>query len=128
MLMARALFCSFCFFNNNRYDSQRHGDCVRELRECTVNSLIAANQLGVTSIAIPAISSGIFGFPKPLCAKIMINACLGWLREAPATSSLRQIKLCNFDEETVSIFQKEADQKFGSFEVVEIKEDKSDEV
>jgi len=32
------------------------------------------------SIAIPAISSGIFGFPKPLCAEILFNCVEDYAR------------------------------------------------
>jgi putative ATPase len=36
------------------------------------NSLLKANEMQLESISIPAISSGIFGFPKDLCAEIMV--------------------------------------------------------
>ena len=39
-----------------------------KLYEAVFNSLILANRLGCGSVAFPAISSGIFGFPKQLCA------------------------------------------------------------
>jgi len=33
------------------------------------------------SLSIPAISSGIFGFPKPLCAEIMFNCVEKFARD-----------------------------------------------
>jgi O-acetyl-ADP-ribose deacetylase (regulator of RNase III) len=39
-----------------------------------MNSMRLANKLHLHSLAMPAISSGIFGFPKQLCAEIMIKA------------------------------------------------------
>lgn len=118
------------------YSERRHEQCVDELRRCTLNSLNAAESLKLAyvvsrfclawpccscprcvlgrSIAIPAISSGIFGFPKPLCAKIMLDVCVAWLRDAPAGATIKLVKLCNFDEETVGIFKQVADQRFGS--------------
>ena len=43
---------------------------ANQLSNTIMNTLKAANQLGCKTVAIPAISSGIFGFPKPLCATI----------------------------------------------------------
>jgi O-acetyl-ADP-ribose deacetylase len=38
------------------------------LYKAVFNSLKQANKLGCASVSIPAVSSGIFGFPKQLCA------------------------------------------------------------
>jgi O-acetyl-ADP-ribose deacetylase (regulator of RNase III) len=35
---------------------------------------------GFESISIPAISSGIFGFPKDKCAKILVNETISFLK------------------------------------------------
>ena len=45
------------------------------------NSLVIANKLGCRSISIPAISSGIFGFPRPLCAQIIFSAINSFIRD-----------------------------------------------
>ncbi len=60
----------------------------------------------LSSIALPAISSGIFGFPKPLCAQIMVSAgntyriqfeeALKFCKEYP-DSTLKEIRFTNFD-------------------------------
>ena len=42
-----------------------------KLRSAVRNALDAAERLGLGSISIPAISSGIFGFPKDRCAEIL---------------------------------------------------------
>jgi O-acetyl-ADP-ribose deacetylase (regulator of RNase III) len=47
---------------------------VQLLYSAVVNSLAMANRLKCKSIAMPAISSGIYGFPKPLCAKTFFQA------------------------------------------------------
>ena len=44
------------------------------LHTAVYNTLVRANQLGCKSVSIPAISSGKFKFPKPLCAKVTFRA------------------------------------------------------
>jgi putative ATPase len=39
-----------------------------QLYDAVYNAMLMADKLKCRSIAIPAISSGIFGFPGPLCA------------------------------------------------------------
>ena len=48
-------------------------DNIKLLESCVVNTLEMAKYLGIKSVSLPAISSGIFGFPKDKCAKIMIE-------------------------------------------------------
>mmetsp|Transcript_33115 Transcript_33115/g.43621 ORF Transcript_33115/g.43621 Transcript_33115/m.43621 type:complete len:150 (-) Transcript_33115:265-714(-) len=43
---------------------------INLLMHAVFNTLKKANEIGCASVSIPAISSGIFGFPKPLCAKV----------------------------------------------------------
>lgn len=73
---------------------------------------VAAGE-GLASISIPAISSGIFGFPKDRCARISFETIEAFLAENP-DSSLREIRLCNFDEQTVGIFEEEAKRRYAS--------------
>jgi O-acetyl-ADP-ribose deacetylase (regulator of RNase III) len=75
------------------------------LGAAVLNSLIKADELGLQSIAIPAISSGIFGFPKELCAEISLRTAIRFYKQRPG-SSIRLIRFTNVDTETVSIFYK----------------------
>ena len=50
------------------------GDEDSKLKNAVLSSLMLASEKGLRSISFPAISSGIFGFPKDRCAKILINA------------------------------------------------------
>lgn len=61
-----------------------------------------ATKLGAKMISIPAISSGIFGFPKPFCGYIMLDTVAQFLN-AEATT-LEEVRLTNFDTLTVKIF------------------------
>ncbi|NSW55110.1 MAG: macro domain-containing protein [Armatimonadetes bacterium] len=65
-----------------------------------------AEELGLTSISLPAISSGIFGFPKDRCARILLREAEQWLT-AQATRSLRRIDFCIIDDVTVQAFADE---------------------
>ena len=80
------------------------GDEDRKLRNATLNSLKLAEKHGIKSIAFPAISTGIFGFPKDRCAKIMLRTTVDYLK---AGSSIERVVFCLYDDETYQIFAEE---------------------
>jgi O-acetyl-ADP-ribose deacetylase (regulator of RNase III) len=80
------------------------GDEDGKLRQAVLNSLLRAEELGLRSIAFPAVSSGIFGFPKDRCARVMLRIALDFLRERPK-SSLRDIRFCLIDGPTLAAFE-----------------------
>jgi len=84
-----------------------------QLADAVQSALSIADQHGLASISLPGISSGIFGFPKPLCAEIMLKAVQGFLLAHPS-SSLEEINLVNIDRKTASIFSEEAARQLGS--------------
>lgn len=82
---------------------EEHED--EKLKDATLNSLALADRENLKSIAFPAISTGIFGFPKDRCAKIMLSTTIGYL-EGP--TKLEMVIYCLYDNETLVIFEKEA--------------------
>jgi putative ATPase len=73
-----------------------------------VNSALAlAEEHQVKSISIPGISSGIFGGPKDICARVILKTSLAYLAQNPATS-LEEIRFCNIDSLTAVTFVEEA--------------------
>lgn len=80
------------------------GDEDRKLRDATLNSLKLADKYALRSIAFPAISTGIFGFPKERCARIMIPAVIEYLESNP--TSIEKVIFCLYDDESYSIFEK----------------------
>jgi O-acetyl-ADP-ribose deacetylase (regulator of RNase III) len=84
------------------------------LYSCIRSTLIWACKKDCESVAIPAISSGIFGFPKPLCAKVLFKAAEDFVLNIKASGlnpleavKLRRIRFTNFDTETTTVFENE---------------------
>jgi O-acetyl-ADP-ribose deacetylase (regulator of RNase III) len=65
-----------------------------------------ASEKRLKSISIPAISSGIFGFPKDRCAKILVSESARFLKENK-DASLHTVEFCIRDDTTLSYFKKE---------------------
>jgi O-acetyl-ADP-ribose deacetylase len=74
------------------------------LASCYRASLALAVAHGVTSIAFPAISTGIYGFPKPRAASIAVATTRAFLDAAPQMT--RVIFAC-FDAETLAFYRQE---------------------
>ncbi|HOI95055.1 MAG TPA: macro domain-containing protein [Syntrophobacter fumaroxidans] len=79
------------------------GEEDEKLRNATLNSLKRATEKGLASIAFPAVSTGIFGFPKDRCAKIMLDAAVAFLDRE--TTSLRDVIFCLWSKEDLEIFE-----------------------
>ena len=82
------------------------GDEDNKLRRAINSSLQLASEKKLSSISFPAISSGIFGFPKERCAKILVSESRDFLKKH-ASSSLSVIEFCIYDDETLEHFRKE---------------------
>ncbi|HYX56107.1 MAG TPA: macro domain-containing protein [Nitrososphaeraceae archaeon] len=83
------------------------GDEDNKLRKVVRSSLILASEKGYVSISMPAISSGIFGFPKDRCARILINEVKRYLEDDSNTTFIETVEFCIIDNETVDYFEKE---------------------
>jgi O-acetyl-ADP-ribose deacetylase (regulator of RNase III) len=81
------------------------GNEDEKLRNAVKNSLKLAEKNNLTSLSIPAISSGIYGFPKEECASIILKTIREYANQNPE-GSLREIRICLFDQEMVKIFKK----------------------
>jgi O-acetyl-ADP-ribose deacetylase (regulator of RNase III) len=79
------------------------GDETNKLENAVKNALKIAAKKHLRSIAFPAISTGIFGFPKEQAAEIILTTTLAFLRESD--SSLRRIVFCLFDPKSYEIFK-----------------------
>ncbi len=75
-----------------------------KLASAVTGALRLADRLGLASLALPAISTGIFGFPKEQAARVILKALRGYF-EAHPDSGLRQVRLTLFDAAAVEIFR-----------------------
>ncbi|MGD8708058.1 MAG: macro domain-containing protein [Nitrosopumilaceae archaeon] len=82
------------------------GEEDSKLKNVIQSIMKLANEKNFSSISIPAISSGIFGFPKDKCATILIEGSLKFLKENPDTS-VQLIEFCILDDETYKYFETE---------------------
>jgi len=87
------------------------GDEDNKLESAVTGCLRVANELKCSSIAFPAISTGIFGFPKDRAAEIIFSAIEKYFESN--TSSLKVVKLVLFDQATVDVFIKSWQNKWG---------------
>ena len=87
------------------------------LHRACVESLRRAAQLELSSIALTAISSGIFGMPKDICARVMFEAVEKFSSSNDAEfSTLRDVRIVIIDDSTISVFQEEFVKRYVSHE------------
>jgi O-acetyl-ADP-ribose deacetylase (regulator of RNase III) len=84
-----------------------------KLAGATRSSLELADRHGLKSIALPAISSGIFGVPLELVSAAMLEAALEYLGKG--NHSLEEVVFCLFDDRALAAFR-EALGKLGRIE------------
>lgn len=82
------------------------GDEDNKLKSAVLNTLLLASEKGLRSISLPAISSGIFGFPKDRCARVLVQESVSFVKKY-ANSSLQLIEFCIYDDLTLGYFKKE---------------------
>lgn len=79
------------------------GDEDRKLAAAVRGSLALGDELKLTSIAFPAISTGIFGFPVERAARIFMATIDQYFKDNP-DSSLKTVRLTLFDSPTLAAF------------------------
>ncbi len=82
------------------------GDEDNKLKSAVLSALRLAEEKGIKSVSLPAISSGIFGFPKERAANIIFTTTMEFLKGA---KNVKEVHFCNIDELTASLFKEEAE-------------------
>ena len=71
------------------------------LAACYRRSLEVADELGARSVAFPAISTGVYGYPPAEAATIAVRT----LRAAAASSGVELVRLIAFNQPTLDLYQ-----------------------
>jgi O-acetyl-ADP-ribose deacetylase len=70
------------------------------LARCHVHSLEVADDLGVATVAFPAISTGVYGYPLELAAPVAIGAVRG------SGASVEEVRFVLFDDSAYGAFDR----------------------
>jgi O-acetyl-ADP-ribose deacetylase (regulator of RNase III) len=79
------------------------GNEEAKLRSAVRSALDEALRLGAASVALPAISTGIFGYPKELGTRHIVEEALAWAAAHPDTP-IRLLRFTAFDQPTADLF------------------------
>lgn len=80
-------------------------DAAKKLTSAVQSSLRVADENGLTSIALPAISTGVFGYPMDEAAEIMLETAIDYLEHEE--TGLEKVVFCLYDEEAYNTFATE---------------------
>ena len=80
------------------------GDEDFKLTNAVVNSLKLMDEHGLKTIAFPAISTGIFGYPIDKCAKIMIFTAKKYLA---GETQIKEVVFCLYTNSDYEVFNNE---------------------
>ena len=83
---------------------------VEKIRQATRNSLIRGDELGVKSIAFPALGTGVGGFALNECARIMINEVCQY---SAGGTRLEKVVFVLYDELACRAFKEELETQRG---------------
>jgi O-acetyl-ADP-ribose deacetylase (regulator of RNase III) len=70
------------------------------LASCHTESLKVADELGATTIAFPAISTGVYGYPLDLAAPVAISAA------RDANTKVEEVRFVLFGREAYDAFER----------------------
>jgi O-acetyl-ADP-ribose deacetylase (regulator of RNase III) len=80
------------------------GEAGELLASCYRTSLALARGVSAISVAFPNISTGVYGFPKPLAAQIALDTVNEWIKKEPEPVEL--ICFVCFDNENLALYQR----------------------
>jgi O-acetyl-ADP-ribose deacetylase (regulator of RNase III) len=87
------------------------GDEDKKLHDAVYSALQMADRHEVSSIGFPAISTGIFGFPKDRGAVVIIDAILDFFVDNPG-AHVEEVQIVLIDEPSILVFLNEFQQRW----------------
>jgi len=83
---------------------------AEKIRQATRNSLLRGDELGIKSLAFPALGTGVGGFPLDECARIMISEVRQY---SAGETGLNRVVFALFDQPAGQVFKQELDKQLG---------------
>jgi len=87
---------------------------VEHLASCHLECLDLALEKGCRTVAFPAISTGIYGYPVSEAAVIAVGSVHGWIQNHP--DGLEKVTFVLFDKETLAAYQAAQERRLGDQE------------
>ncbi|NWV76427.1 PAR14 polymerase, partial [Dasyornis broadbenti] len=89
-----------------RWSNEESQRCMWLLRKTVRKCLQLAEIYNHRSIALPAISGGIFAFPLEVCTLSIVSSIKETLEESKGNSSLKEVHLVAFAQDSIQAFSK----------------------
>ncbi|NWV35477.1 PAR14 polymerase, partial [Grantiella picta] len=89
-----------------RWSNEESQRCIFLLKKTVKTCLQLAEMYNCRSIALPAISGGIFAFPLELCTRSIVSSIKETLEESKGNSSLKEVHLVAFAQDGIQAFSK----------------------
>ena len=97
------------------YGSVSPSRAAQELTSAVESALQMADEHDLQSIALPAISAGIFGYPLAEAAEVMLKAAIDYIRSG---TGLERIVFCLYGPSAFDTFARELEAQIGGIDEV----------
>ncbi|KAM4745611.1 protein mono-ADP-ribosyltransferase PARP14-like [Anableps anableps] len=99
-----------------RYSDSDKKTSIFRLKSAVRESLIQAEKVNCSTVAMPAISSGVFGFPVDLCTKTIAQAVREYCDNPRGPGSLTELHLVDNNDATVRVMAAAVNREFSDLE------------
>jgi O-acetyl-ADP-ribose deacetylase (regulator of RNase III) len=97
------------------YSAMAPSKAAQELASAVKSALQMADEHNLLSIALPAISTGIFGYPLPEAADVMLKAAIDYVKSG---TGLERIVFCLYGSSAFDTFARELEAQIGGIDEV----------